>query len=369
MKLTCLKDMLMNQINTVMKAVSNRTTLPILECILLKAEKGGLSLMGNDLEMGIQTAPAEAQVEEEGAIAIEAKLFSDVIRKMEGENVFLSTDDKNIVTIRCGMSEYKIMAQSGEEFPEMPAVERGIGYAMKQKDLKNVIRQTIFSIAADESKPVLTGELLEIKENTFSFVSVDGYRISYKKAPLAEEAGAEAQSAIIPGKTLSELGKILLDTEEDTAVIYFTDKHVLFDLGFCVMVSRLIEGEFIKYDQSFTEDSKTKVTLSRGEFLSCLERASLLSRDVRKTPVKLEMKENKLVITSQTDMGASYEELAVELDGDDLLIAFNPRYFMEALRVIEDEKVSLQFNSPLSPCIIRPVESDDYKYLILPLRM
>ena len=367
MKTICSRDALLNAINTVLKAVSTRTTLPILECILLKAHNNEFKLTSNNLELGIESASIDSEIQEEGSVALEARIFSEIIRKVEGDQVFITVDEENKTEIKCGNSEFKIMGQAGDEFPALPMVEKSNEIIILQNDLKNLIRQTIFSIAVDESKPILTGELIELKNNFMEVVSVDGYRISYKKAPVTSMN--EGIKVIVPGKTLSEVVKILSSEEEEKASIYFTDKHILFDIGGSTVVSRLLEGEFIKYEQSFTEDCKTKIIVNKNELISSLERACLISRDVRKTPVKLSILFNKLVITSNTELGTSYDEIGVDTEGDDLDIAFNPKYLIDALKAIDDEKVLIQFTTSLSPCIIKPLDGDSYKYLILPLRM
>ena len=366
MKLTCSRDALLNGINIVSKAVSNRTTLPILECILLKTYDDGFKMTGNDLELGIKTALINAEIEKQGSVALEAKLFSDIIRRVDGETVCISCDDSNAVVLSCGKSEFKIMGQSGEDFPEIPKVEQSFAYTLKQKDLREMITETIFSIATDESKPQLTGELIEIKGTSINIVAVDGYRISYKRAMVSETE--TPVKVIVPGKTLKEISKILSSDEEDVD-LYITDKHILFDLQGNIIVSRLIEGDFIKYDQTFTEEFKTRVIIGRTDLISSLERASLVSRDARKVPVKIDIQKDKMIITSQTEMGTAYEEIRIDSVGDNLKIAFNPKYLIDALRAIEDEIISIQFNTALSPCIIKPEEGDIYKYLVLPLRI
>ena len=199
-----------------------------------------------------------------------------------------------------------------------------------------------------------------------NIVAVDGYRISFRKSEITSSKDA---SVIVPSKTLREITKILSSEEEDMALIYVTDKHILFDLGGNMIVSRLIEGEYIKYSQTFTDEFKTRIVINKSDMVAALERASLISRDARKIPVKLDITKEKIVITSQADMGTAYEEVYAEVTGDALKIAFNPKYLIDALRAVDDEKVAVQFNSSLSPCIIKPEEGDSYKYLILPLRM
>ena len=367
MKLTCNKDLLLQYINIVNKAVSNRTTLPILECILLTTNEKGFIMTASDLEIGIRTAPIEAEIAAFGEVAIEARIFNDIVRRVNGEFVTIETDESYAVSILSGTSEFKIMGQSGEDFPPLPDVEQEKSYSMDQNKLRDMIRQTIFSIAQDGSKPVLTGELFELKQGAVNLVSVDGYRISFRKNPLLHNS--EETEVVVPGKTLAELNKILSAEDDATVSMYLTDKHILFDLGTAVMVSRLIEGEFIRYAQSFSDDYKTKVIVDKNELIQALERASLVSRDNRKTPVRIMIHPQGLDITARSDMGTSHENVAAEMEGEDLSIAFNPRYLIEALRSIEEDSVKIHFMASLSPCTILPVEGDSFKYLILPLRM
>ncbi len=372
MKIICNKDNLLNGINIVSKAVSSKTTLPILECILIKTEeedkntKEGFKLTGNDLEIGIETSVIEATVHKHGTIAIEAKLFFDIIRRVNGSEVELSTDENNMVTIKSGTSEFNIMGQNGDEFPEIPRVESENRYSLKQKDLRDMITKTIFSIALDESKPVLTGELVEISGDKINMVAVDGYRISYRESNL--EPANDSVNVVVPGKTLREISKVLNDSDEPVN-LFITDKHILFEFEGNTVVSRILEGDFIKYDQTFTNEYKTAITSDRAELISALERASLMSRDARKVPVKIDIQDNKIILNSQTEMGMATEEVYVDVEGDRLKIAFNPKYLIDALRAIDDECINIQFNTSLSPCIIKPVEGDIYKYLILPLRV
>ena len=363
----CQKDLLLQYINIVNKAVSNRTTLPVLECILLTANDKGFILIGNDLELGIQTAPIPAEIIEQGQIAIEARIFNDIVRRFNGETVIIKQEENNMVTIASGSSEFKIMSQNPEEFPSLPKIEQNQCYEMAQTELRDMIRQTIFSVAQENGKPVLTGELFEFQESYMNIVSVDGYRISFRKNPLFKSYGP--QSVIVPAKTLQELTKILSQEKEELISIYITEKHILFDLRSCIMVSRLISGEFIRYAQSFTQDYKTKMIVDKNLFIQALERASLVSRDSRKTPVRFQLKPNMLEITSRSDMGTAFEEVEADIEGEDMIIAFNPKYFIDALRTIDDDMVNIHFMGTLSPCTILPVDGDQFKYLILPLRM
>lgn len=366
MNLICQRDLLINNINIVLKAVSSKTTLDILECILLDASDN-FKLVTSDLEIGIETAPIDSEIIESGKIAVEAKLFSDIIRKLNGETVCISTDDKFSIKISCGLSEFKILGRDAQDFPMLPSVEKEKRFQLKQIKLKNMIRQTIFSISQDETKPTLSGELIEIKNRDINIVSVDGYRISLRKEIL-EQIESDI-SVIVPGKTLNEISKILSSEETEDVYIYITEKHILFDLGIAIVVSRLIEGEFIKYAQNFTNDFKTRINVEKNMLISSLERSLLVSRDSKKMPVKFEIKDMKLIITSNTETGTFYDELIVEMEGDDIVIAFNPKYLIDALKVIDDNEICISFTTSLSPCIISPLQGNLYKYLILPLRM
>lgn len=366
MHIQCRQDILLNSINDVLKACSTKTTLPILECILLQSSDNKLTLVGNNIELGIESN-MEAEVIEEGSIALEAKIFSEIIRKMSGEIIEISSDNNFMTNIVSGKSKFQIAGQSGKDFPALPSVEKRYSCTINQLTLKDVIRQTIFSVAQDETRPILTGEMLQIRDNKLNMVSVDGYRISYRETPLSIENGNI--EVVIPGKTLGEVGKILSAEEEDEVTIYFEEKHVLFDLGNSKVVSRLLEGEFLKYEQVFSSDYETKILVDKRNFLMSIERAALISREGKKNPIKIEIDGDKMIITSNTELGTAREELDVELEGKELVIAFNPKYLIDALKTIDDDEVYIQFISSLTPCIIKPKEGDHYKYLILPIRV
>ena len=366
MHIYCRQDLLLNSINTVLKACSTKTTMPILECILLTAVNNKLTLVGNNLELGIEST-IDADVLTEGFIALEAKIFSEIIRKMPGEIIEISSDENYMTSIISETSQFQIAGQSGKDFPALPKVERVSPCTINQFELKEMIRQTIFSVAQDETRPILTGEMLQIKNNSLNMVAVDGYRISYRKMQLSNEN--DDIEVVIPGKTLGEINKILSSEENEKVNIYFGDKHVLFDLGESKVVSRLLEGDFLRYEQVFSPDYETKILVDRKNFLMSIERAALISREGKKNPIRVEIDGDKMIITSNAELGTSREELDVVLEGKEIVIAFNPKYLIDALRVIEDDNVYIQFISSLTPCIINPEEGDQYKYLILPIRV
>lgn len=368
MKIICKKDILINNINIVSKAVSSKTTLEILECILLTADTKGFRLIANDLEIGIETSNIDAEIEETGSVALEAKFFSEIIRNLPEDEVTIEVDDKNVTLIKSGKTEFKVLGRNAEEFPRLAEIEKENKYSINPVIFKNMVRQTVFSVSLDESKPVLTGELLEIKNESFNIVSIDGFRVSFRKTDI--DPSYNDISVVVPAKALSEISKILTDKEDGMLNIYFTDNQILFELDSCVMIARLLEGEFIKYDQIFTDDYTTRIEIDKTMLLRSLERASLISKDNKKTPVKLKIEQDgNVIITSNTDISNSYEELKSEIEGKELTIAFNPKYLIDALKVIDESVVAIHFMTDLSPCIIKSINNDSYKYLILPLKL
>ncbi len=369
MEIICSKKKLEDNINIVNKAVSTKSTLKILECILLKAETAySFTLVANDLELAIESAEIDAEILQTGSIAVDAKMLGDIVRKMPGDEIRIKTMDNKIVNFKSGRAEIKILGSDPLEFPYLPEIERQSGYTMKATMFRDMIRQTIFAAGAeDNSKVIFKGELIEIGNNEINMTAVDGFRIATIRRPI--ENAQDKLDVIVPAKSLGELAKII-QPESDTDIhMYVTDKHVLFELATCVVVSRVIDGEFLRYEQSFAGDYKTKLNCDRQQFNFALERACLVAKEAKKYPVKLEIKENSIIITSNTDMGTVYDEIQVEMDGPALEIAFNPRYLMEALKVIEDKNINVQLASPLSPCVITSCESEGFRYLVLPLRL
>ena len=367
MNIECRKDILLNNIGIVLKSVPSRTTMPILECILLIADREGFRLISNDLELGIETSNIEADILRKGSVAIDAKMFFDIVKNMPDGNICIDVDENNVAIIKNGKTEFKIMGQNAEDFPIINKIEKEEKYSISSSILKNMIKQTKFSVSTDESKPVLTGELLEIKEGYLNVVAIDGFRVSFRRTQVSKNF--KEIEVVVPAKALNEIIKILSDKEDSLVNLYFNDNYVLFELDSCIIVSRLLDGEFLKYEQIFTEDYNTRIEIDRINFLNSLERASLISKDNKKTPVKIEIKNEELVITSNTEFGTSYEEVNIDLEGESINIAFNPRYLIEALKAIEDERVLIQFMTSISPCIIKGIDNSNYKYLILPLKI
>lgn len=366
MKFSCSQSVLANVINTVQKAVSTKSTHPILKGILIEAHDKTVKMTGNDLNVGIECF-FEAHIIEEGSIVVSSRLFGEIIRKLPDSEVEISVDDQNQVHIHCEKSKFNLLGQPSAEFPELPELGNTEVCDLDCDLFKNMIRQTLFATSQDETRPILTGCLIEIEGGQMTMVAIDGYRLALRNAKVNPNA---AGRAVIPGKTLSEVGKIIAGlTEEDVIRLAFTDKHILFEVGAVRVISRLLEGEFIKYGQIIPKDNKTKVIVRTNAILDSIERASLLARESKNSSIKLNIKNEVLSITSNVEIGSADEEVSIELEGPELEIGFNPKYLVDALKVMDSDELHMEFSTSVSPCIMRPAEHTNYTYLVLPVRM
>lgn len=363
MKLVCSKSNLLKSVNIVLKAIPGKTTMPILECILIDASTNNIKFTANDMELGIETI-VDGTILEKGIVAIDAKIFSDIIRKLPDNDVTIETDGNLTTTIICEKAKFSISGQSGEEFSYLPYVERDNHIVVSQFTLKEVIRQTIFSIAANENNKMMTGELFEVKGDMLRVVSLDGHRISIRKIELKEEYSDI--KVVVPGKTLIEISKILSGETEDEVSIFFTKNHIVFEFDDTVVVSRLIEGEYFRIDQMLSSDYETKIQVNKKELLDCIDRATLLVKESDKKPIILSITDDNIELKIQSQIGSMDEEIDINKEGKDIMIGFNPRFLIDALRVIDDETVDIYLMNPKAPCFIRD-EQQSYIYLILPV--
>ncbi len=363
MKIICNKNDLQKGINTVMKAVSLKTTMPILQCILIDASKNEIKFMANDLELGIETK-VEGMISQKGIVALEAKLFSEIIRKLPDSDVTITSEDNNNTSIVCEKSNFMIMGRDGEDFSYLPFVEKDYGICLSQFTLRDVIRQTIFSIAPNDNNKMMTGELFEINENMMRVVSLDGHRISIRNIELKKSY--ESSKVIVPGKTLNELFKILTGGMEDMVNIFFTENHILFEFEDTIVVSRLIEGNYFRVNQMLSNDYETKVTVNKREFLDCIDRATLLVKEGDKRPIILNIADHMMELKITSQLGSMDENIDIEMEGKEIKIGFNPKLLLDALRVIDDEMIDIYYMNPKAPCFIRD-EEQTYIYLILPV--
>ncbi len=363
MKLVCSKSNLLTGVQIVSKAVPSKTTMSILECILIDATQGQIKLTANDMEIGIETV-IDGEVVEKGIIALDAKIFSDIVRKLPDSDITIETDSSFKTTITCEKAKFNIIGKSGEDFSYLPEIERNDSIVVSQFTLKEVVRQTIFSIADNDNNKLMTGELFEINEDELKVVSLDGHRISIRKIKLKNSYGNK--KVVVPGKTLSEVSKILSgDTDKDVN-IFFTDKHVLFEFDQTIVVSRLIEGEYFRIEQMLSSDYETKVRVNKRELLDCIDRATLLIKEGDKKPIIINITDQDMELKINSTVGSMDESMDIQKSGKDLMIGFNPKFMIDALRVIDDEEIDMYLVNPKAPCFIKDAE-EQYIYLILPV--
>ncbi len=363
MKIICSKAELIKGINTVLKAVPSRTTMPILECILINASSGEIQMTGSDMELGIETT-VEGTVEEKGTIALDAKIFSEMIRKLPDNDVVIDTDDSCRAIITCEKAKFNIAGNPGDEFPELPFVEKEERVTISEFTLKEVIQQTIFSVSDSETNKMMTGELFEIEENRLRVASLDGHRISVRNIELKENY--DSQNVIVPGKSLQEISRILSGEAELSVDMYFTKNHMLFEFENTRVVSRLIDGEYFHIDQMLSTDYTTKVLINKQELINCLDRATLLVREGDKKPVIMNVEDGYMELRMNSAIGSMDEEIELTKEGRNIQIGFNPKFLIDALRVIDDETVTLYMVSAKAPCFIRD-DDGSYIYLVLPV--
>jgi len=364
LKIICNQKLLAHKIGISQKAINGKTTLELLKGILISAKDNQLKLTGYDLEIGIETY-AQAEIIEEGEIVVNARLFGDIIRKLPDSFVEIETDNENNVYINCVNSRFKIKGDSAKEYPRLPEVKEEDLYNIPQDLLKNMIKQTVFAISQDQTKPILMGELLEIVDGNISLVAIDGYRLAVRSCTVNNMMNNA--KVIIPGKTLTDVNSLL--SSEDDVRLGFDEKNAIFIINDTKIITRLLDGEFIDYKKLLPREHNSKVKLNTKDLLNSIERASLLSQSEKNNLIKLSIRDDVMAITSNTDKGNVYEEVSLQLEGDYLDIAFNSRYFLEGLKNIDSEEIYIEFTTNVNPCIIRPADEVKYTYLLLPVRI
>ena len=365
MKVICQKSQLLRGINTVSKAVSNKTTMTILECILIETEDNQIKLTANNTELGIETI-IDGEIVTPGKIALEAKIFSEIIKKLPESDIILETEANGNTSIHCEQLHCNIMGRPGDDFAHLPEISRENKITVSQYDLKEVIRQTIFSVSDNENNKLMTGELLNIKDNMLTITSLDGHRISVRKIELSDSY--EETEIIVPGKTLQEISKILPGEAKDSVNLYITDKHILFEFENTLVVSRLLEGKFYNINQMLSTDYETKITVNKMDLLRCLDRSTLFVKESDKKPIILKIESEKMELMISSEIGSMRDQLMLEKEGKDLTIGFNPKFLVDALRVIDEEEITIYMINSIAPCIIRD-ENASYLYLILPINV
>lgn len=346
------------------KTVSTKSSIAVLEGLLLSADEK-LTLCGFDLSMGIKVS-TDATITESGCLVLNAKILSDIIRKLPEDTIFLETDANLLTTIRCGRTVFNIIGTNADDFPSMPEVNEEKSLLLPQKTLKSLISQTIFAVSDNESKPIHTGCLFEAENTSLQVAAVDGYRLSVRRESI--EDIHDTMKFVVPGTALREVERIL-DDSENLVEIYPDSKHILFRFGETVFISRLLEGEFLNYRSAIPSDLPYEMTISVKEFISSLERVSLIVSERLKNPVRMTFEGNILQMSCITAIGKSYDECTFEGHVENLEIGFNNRYLLDALRAIDDEKVKICLKGSLNPMVFKPENGDKFTYLVLPVRL
>ena len=369
MKIICEKDKILKALNSVTKVVASKTTMPILEGILIQTNDNEVKLTTYDLEIGIEYI-IECEVKEQGATVVNAIMFSEIIRKLPDTEIDIELNEKNLLVIECEGSLYKLATMNPTEFPELPQINIENSIEIEQNALKDMIRKTIFAVSTEENRPIFTGCLFEITNNKLNLVAVDGFRLAWKSRFL--QTKINDFTAVIPGRTLNEINKIILDSF-DTIKIGVAKNQALFEMENCKIVTRLLDGEFLNYSSVIPENWETRIRVNKDVIQNCFERISLISSSSiekeKKYPVKVMIDIGKVTISCTNQTGDAKEEIYVSTEGKNLEAGFNPKYFLDALRAIDDEEVFIDFGTSISPCIIRPVDEGDYIYMILPIRL
>ena len=369
MKIVCYKDKILKALNSVVKGVASKTTMPILEGILIQTNDNEIKLTTYDLEIGIEYI-IESEVKEQGSTVVNAVMFSEIIRKLPDTEIYITVNNNNLLEIECEGSHYKLATMNPEEFPELPKIEIENSIELEQNTLKNMIRKTTFAVSTEETRPIFTGCLIETDNNKLNLVAVDGFRLALRSVYLNKKTNNF--NAVIPGKTLNELNKILSDSFEPVK-IGISKNQALFEMDNCKVVTRILDGEFLNYRNVIPSNWETRIRVNKANLQDCFERISLISSSSiekeKKYPVKVQVDIGKVTISCTNQTGDAKEEMYISTEGKNLEAGFNPKYFLDSLKVIDDEEIYVEFGTSISPCLIKSTESNDYVYMILPIRI
>lgn len=366
MRVLCNTRTLSEACQNVQRAVSTKSSIPAIEGILISADSNGLKLSGYDLEVGITTS-IDADVKEEGSIILNAKLLCDILRRLPGDKVDLSSDERNTSTIISGAAEYSLIGISSDEYPELPSVTGGSPAMLSHGMLKNMIKQTIFSVAVNDAKPIHNGIKFEIGFGQIRLVAVDGYRLAMRTESINYDG--ESLSFVAPSKTLNEVMRLTDDSEESQVAMGVGKRHISFNINNYCVVSRLLDGEFLDYRSSIPPTSSTSVKVNARLMTETVERTSLIITDRLKSPLRCIFSEDSIKTSCITAIGKAMDCLEAEIDGPRVEIGFNNRYILDALHASDTDEVRIELNGPLSPIKILPPEGEAFLFLILPVRL
>lgn len=369
MKFTCNQKQLLKALNIVSKAVSNKTTRPILKCILITAEKDSVTFTASDMDMTIKhTVTEDVFVENTGETAVSAKLFMDIVRKLPGNSIQVENIDSISLMVKTDNSEFTITTSDPEEFPVTKSPDDYFIKLLIDKNIfKDMIRKTSFAASVEEAKGIIVGVLIEFEKDSLNMIALDGFRMAVNREPVRNNT---EQNIIINAGMLNDINKILSESEsEEDVVISPSGNFAEIRLYNTVIYLRLLEGEFIRYRDIIPSDFRTKVYIDRNDLISAVERASLLSNDGKNNLIRVNITNNLLTVTSRSDAGNVKEQIIIDKQGEDIEIGFNSKYLLDTLKVIDDDTVTFNFNTSVTPALIKPVEGDLYDMLVLPVRI
>lgn len=366
MKFSCSRQALCEAISSVSKAVSQKSTISALEGIKIRLEPNILELTGYDLEIGIRTSIPVVS-EDSGELVVNSRLFSEFSRKMSGDIILFEIDENLQMKISSSSTECSISAMSAEEYPELPTFDFTKKIEVKQDILKSMINQTSYAASTSENKPVLTGELFDIENGTFSVVAIDGFRLAIRTETIECQ---DNYHFVVPKKALSEVsGLIKEDSGDKTCCIYTNNKHIIFEVNGFYVISRLLEGEFHNYKSSIPSDYKTEIILNKRDMLTCMERCSLLLNDKNRAPVRCTFENGEVKISCKTAIGKINDTFKADISGEVVTIGFNNKYVLEALRAADGDKIKIQLNGCMKVIKIVPLESESYIFLLMPIQL
>ncbi len=369
MKIVCYKDNILKALNSVVKGVATKTTMPILEGILIQTNDNEIKLTTYDQEIGIEYI-LECDVIEQGSTVVNAVMFSEIIRKLPDTEISITLNENNLLEIECEGALYKLTTMNPDEFPELPKIEIENSIDLEQSMLKNMIRRTIFAVSTEENRPIFTGCLFEVENNKLNVVAVDGFRLALRSIYLPTKVNDF--KAVIPGRTLNEVNKIILDSF-DHIKIGIAKNQALFEMENCKIVTRTLDGEFLNYKSVIPSTWETRIKVNKSNLQNSFERISLISASSiekeKKYPVKVSVDIGKITISCTNQTGEAKEEIYISTEGKNIEAGFNPKYFLDCLKAIEDEEVYVEFGTNISPCLVKSVENNDYVYMILPIRL
>ena len=366
MKLICSKNLLNDAITMAQKAIATRSTLPILDGLLFEAESDELTITGYDLETGIE-CKIDTDVLRPGKIVVNARMIGDIVRKLPEDLVNIEVEENFVINITSGKAKFKINGIESKDFPKIPIVEEAEQLKVPQRVLKDMISQTIFAASNDENRPILNGIKVIAQGHQLELIAIDGFRLAIRREEFEEEL--VDLSFIVPAKAMKEVAGIL-DPTDNPVKIYPSHNHILFDTGSVKLVSRLLQGDYMDYHKVVPNEVMSKILLKTKDMYQAIDRDSLvINVDQRRFPFTLKSEnQNTLSISSKTDIGAVHEEIAIELQGENIDADYNPKYFIDVLQNVPIEDISLEFSGTFGPCLIKPLEGNQFLYLVLPLR-